>query len=131
MPCTPRVFSASLTSSSLKGFRTATISFICVALPFVRSRRSVGRALLGPYSGPIGRSRPYAGELEGARRPATDTGGEALLGERLLVVNGEVADLEHVVLVAHATQDELQDPHDHEGGEGRPGDDPDGRPELL
>ena len=59
-------------------------------------------------------------------------GGEAgVLGERLLAVDGEVADLEDLVLVAGATEDPADDLHEDEGDQRRPEDDEDGRPELL
>ena len=61
----------------------------------------------------------------------SDPHGEGLLGEGLLAVDGEVADLEDLVLVAGAAEHQPDQLHQDEGDEGRPEDDPDGRPELL
>src|SRR5579872_7529483 len=111
MPATPRVFKASFTSSSLKGLRTATISFT-TGSPFVLvALRPFPGGTLPDRRGRIGRHRwrgragPDSRHLEGAARPH----GDGLLGEGLLVVDGEVADLEHVVGVARAPQHEPDD----------------------
>src|ERR1700681_2563336 len=106
MPATPMVLRASFTSSSLKGLRTATTSFMC-SVRFrpcsIRSSGSYGRGgrrRRGRWrrGSEVPHTDPRNGEV-------TDPLGELLLGVDLLVVDGEGARLQHLVLLPQALTD--------------------------
>src|ERR1700685_2373780 len=155
MPCTPRTLSASFTSSSLNGLRTATTSFTPSLPSIAASSACLPSPLLGPgrlgalcgscLTPTVAGGRPLRVRGhppvvvwslspvlggEGTGRHGRHPLGEGLLGIDLLVVDGDVADLEDLVLLPQATADELHDHQDQGGDRRRPADDPDRRQEL-
>src|SRR5579883_3540079 len=114
IPATPRSFSAPFTSSSLNGLRTATTSFTPVlpsigtastraspnrrqtgtvpSPPRARPSEPLGGAVgAGAFGGRAGGHHPLGRGRQG-RHPL----GEGLLRVGLLIVDGHVADLEHL-----------------------------------
>jgi len=132
IPWIPRALRASFTSSNLNGLSTATISFmllVSLSYPMMSSQLPAAPVRVPVNSAPPRRLTPAAWQRWAspamAKAPTRST--RVSGGERLLAVDGEVADLEDLIAVPGATEDQADELHEDEGDEGGPEDDPDRR----
>src|SRR5580658_6975278 len=72
----------------------------------------------------------YVGS-DGVCRTTPRETGKRLLREGFLVVDGEVADLKDLILVAGSTEHQADELHENEGHQCRPADHPQSRSELF